>query len=105
MGGEMSDTGEAVSDAESLQEAVNAVRGKDGKQIIIVQRAARKEDGFSKFKDVIFVAVVLAMGAAVWNNSISQATINAKLETTVESLQRTVAELTIELKALRDRIK
>lgn len=97
-----SDTGEGtLSSAE--RRAIKAARGvDDGQQIIIVRDGAKSGgDSFGKFKDIIFVAIVLGMGGVTWGQSIS----TAKLETTVVTLEKAVSDLTQEVKALQQRTK
>ena len=97
-----SDTGEALSNVEALKKAVRAARGKDDQQVIFIERSVKNGDsGFSKFKDVVFVGVVLFVGGVAWTQSIS----NAKLETTVQNLERTVSDLAQQVKDLNTRIK
>ena len=105
----MSDTGDSVMEEierKRLKRAIDGARGKDvDQQIIYIREGGKKEDGFGRLKDAVFVTVVLAMGGVTWTQSISQAAINAKLETTVENLGKTVSELTQEVKTLQARIK
>lgn len=95
------DTGEGqLSSAE--RRAIKAARGvDDGQQIIIIREGGKKDDSFGRFKDLIFGAIVLAMGGLTWGQSIS----TAKLETTVVTLEKAVSDLTQEVKTLQARNK
>jgi hypothetical protein len=96
-----SDTGEQAM-TEREKRALRAARGVEDGQVIIMRDSKSSSDSsFAKLKDSVLVVGIVAMVGITWNMSIDM----AKLGAVVSALERTVQELALEVKHLKERAK